>query len=187
MPAKQTSPLPSNFSVQVRISYDEKLGFKGTLSHKVVDVKDYKTDLTGDETNLILAVVVRASKGEVSFDPEPKNLLVEWKNAIERAKQQEEKDARTLDAQEARITQLEEQLAKEKESHQTEMNAAKRASENAVERIKELTGELKAEREKNAIQPVESTPPAAPVTAKTPAAAPPATETPAASAEVSNA
>lgn len=152
MKATITTPFPSNFTANIRITHSDK-GFKGTLYHKEVGVKDYKTDLDPDETQLVLSIVSRASGNEILFDPEPKNLLKDFKGALEKLKQQESRDAETLDKQEARISELETELSNVRQAHEIEMQAAKRASENAVSRIKELTEELKAERAKDPTDP----------------------------------
>lgn len=135
---KITQPLPSNFSCTILFAPEGGKGpLKGHLNAKVVGVRDYKKQLRDEETSLLLAIISEASGGELAFDPPPVNYLATWKDALEAAKRQEQKDTETLEAQTVTIEQL-----------RSELEAAKTASKNAVERIQELTEELRAERSK---------------------------------------
>lgn len=137
MKAKITTPFPSNFTCTIRIVHDERAGFRGTLLHKEVGIKDYKTDLEPDETNQILSIVTRASNGDLVFDPPPQNLLKLWKTGLEKAKEQEQQDAAVLDKQEARITELESELTKAREAHSAELVKTRETFENELTAIRD--------------------------------------------------
>ena len=135
--------IPSKLNSGVQLDLEGEP--KGNLNVKILN-KEYNEPLTTDEVTVLLGIVSRASKGALKLDNAPPDLLVEWKGALERLKEQASEDVKTLESQTQRIDQLERDLELEK-----------RAGENARNRIEELINELREERKpKPALSTIET-------------------------------